>query len=184
MTSRLLRTLLDRIATTSACLAITLCMTATAAAQDTPHPLAAALVGSWSGTLEYRDFTTDRRVTLPTTLVVASRAGNVLTFDYTYDEGKGRSVRSSYVVTITPVPPTYRVESSDGLNDTTFDASGFSDIRGGAGTVILSGRGRENDRDVDVRTTVIITPATLSMRRDSRRQGEEWQFRNKYTFTR
>jgi len=184
MTWRFLRTLSPGIVRTSACLTITLSMTATAVAQDTPHPLAAALVGSWSGTLEYRDFRTDRRVTLPTTLVVASREGNALTFDYTYDEGKGRFVRSSSVVTITTLPPTYRVQSSDGTNDTTFDASGLSDIRQGAGTVILSGRGRENERDVDVRTTVTITPSTLTMRRDTRRQDEEWQFRNQYTLTR
>ena len=184
MTWRLVRTLSHRVATTCACLALALFMTAAATAQDAPHPLAAALVGSWSGTLEYRDYTTDRRVTLPTTLVVSSLEANVLTFDYTYDEGQGRFVRSSYVVTITAVPSTYRVQSRDGTTDSTFDASGLSDIRGGTGTVLLSGPGRENDRDVEVRTTVTITPSTLTMRRDTRRQDQEWQFRNQYTFTR
>ena len=34
----------------------------------------AALTGSWTGTLEYRDYRSDKRVTLPTTLVVSRRS--------------------------------------------------------------------------------------------------------------
>lgn len=88
------------------------------------------------------------------------------------------------LVTITAVPPAYRVQSSDGKSDTTFEAQGLSDIRDSAGTVILTGRGRENDQEVDLRTTVTLTPSTLTMRRDSRRAGEDWQFRNQYSFAR
>ena len=185
MTWQTVRSLSRSMATTCGCLALTLSMAAVGADREDPrHPLAAALVGSWSGTLEYRDYSTDRRVTLPTTLVVASREGAALTLDYTYDEGRGRFVRSSQVVTITAAPPTYRVQSSDGTNDTTFDASGLSEVRDGTGTVVLRGRGRENDRDVELRTTVTVTPKTLTMRRDSRRPDEDWQFRNQYSFTR
>jgi hypothetical protein len=172
------------IAGTMACLALAVTVAARADPQDALQPLAAGLVGSWRGTLEYRDFRTDRRVTLPTTLVVTAREGNMLAFEYTFDEGKGRFVTSTELVTITATPPTYRVQSGDGKSDATFAAQGMTEIRDNAGTVILTGRGRENDQAVELRTTVTLAPATLTMRRDSRRPDEDWQFRHQYSLTR
>ena len=72
------------------------------------------------------------------------------------------------------------VQAADGTYDTTFDVQGLSTIRDNAVTVVRSGRGRENDGDVDVRTTVTIISSTLTMRRDSRLLGDEWRFRNQY----
>lgn len=165
-------------------LAVFLGMMITASAQTAvQHPLAAALVGSWIGTLEYRDYSSDRRVTLPVTLSV-SGAGNDLKFEYTYDEGKGRFVTSRDRVTIEVAPPTYRVQSADGQYDQTFDTQGLSAITDNGGTVALTGPGRENDKDVELRTTMNITPTTLVMRRDSRRPGDDWQFRNQYSLHR
>ena len=120
-----LRRALRRVSTLACLAAVLATPAAPAARQDARDSLAAALVGSWKGTLEYRDFSTDRRVTLPTTLVVASDGDNALRFEYTYDEGKGRFVTSRQRVTITAVPPAYRVQSSDGKSDTTFAAQGL-----------------------------------------------------------
>jgi hypothetical protein len=53
------------------------------------------------------------------------------------------------------------VQSADGKYDQTFDAQGLSAITGYAGTVALTGPGRENDKDVELRTTVNITPTTF-----------------------
>jgi hypothetical protein len=157
---------------------------AASAWQEARHPLAKALLGSWIGTLEYQDYSSDRRVTLPTKLTVTAAAANVLTFEYTYDEGKGRFVTSSNRITIAPAPPTYRVQSADGSYDTTFAIEGLSSIGDDGGTVVMTGRGRENDRDVELRTVVTITPSALTMRRDSRLPGDEWRFRNQYSLTR
>ena len=51
------------------------------ALQSEPHRLAAALVGSWVGTLEYRDYQSDRRVTLPTRLTVFPDGRGIVRFE-------------------------------------------------------------------------------------------------------
>src|SRR5689334_6515706 len=84
----------------------------------------AALTGSWTGTLEYRDYRSDKRVTLPTTLVVSSPAAGALTFAYVYDDGPGKTVTSQERITIDAGKSTYRIQNADGTYDATFAATG------------------------------------------------------------
>jgi hypothetical protein len=69
--------------------------------------LEAVLAGSWAGTLEYRDYRSDRRVTLPTRLVVTPAGEGALSFAYTYDDGPGKVVTSIERITITASPSSF-----------------------------------------------------------------------------
>ena len=144
----------------------------------------AALTGSWTGTLEYRDYRSDKRVTLPTRLVIARAAAGGLTFSYVYDDGPGKTVTSQDRVTVDAARSTYRVQNADGTYDATFAASGLGEFGPQSPTVTLIGRGEENGVAVDLRTTIQLGPASLTMLRESRRPGEDWLFRNRYTFNR
>lgn len=148
------------------------------------HPFSAALAGSWTGTLEYRDYRSDRRVTLPTTLAVAAGAGNELTFSYVYDDGPGKTVRSTDRVTIDAAARSYRIQNADGTYDAIFAASGLGEFGPASRTVVLTGKGDENGVVVDLRTTITVDDTSLTMRRESRRAGEDWLFRNEYRLTR
>ena len=148
------------------------------------HPFATAVSGSWSGSLEYRDYRSDRRVTLPTTLTVSSDAQNVLVFAYVYDDGPGKTVRSTDRITIDPVANTYRIQNGDGTYDATFAVSGLAEFGPASRTVVLTGKGEENGAAVDLRLTITVDDKSMTMLRESKKPGGEWLFRNQYRFTR
>src|SRR5436190_9658816 len=96
--------------------------------------LEAALTGSWKGTLEYRDYQSDKRVTLPTTLVISREAAGELTFAYVYDDGPGKTVTSKDRVTVDAARSTYRIQNGDGTYDGTFSATGLVEFGPGSPT--------------------------------------------------
>jgi hypothetical protein len=149
-------------------------------AQAVPAPA----IGTWSGTLEYRDYRSDRRVTLPTTLVVTAAADGALEYVYTYDDGPGKTVVTRERVTINADAGTYRIQNAASNYDATFVGAGLRDFVSRGNTVVLTGTGTENDVPVELRITIEATASALTMLRESRRPGGEWLFRNRYAFTR
>jgi len=147
-------------------------------------PFQAALTGSWTGTLEYRDYRSDRRVTLPTKLTVTGDQPGRLQLVYTYDDGPRRLVTSRDRVTIDLPAGTYRVQNDDDAYDATFTAQGLREFGPDSSVVTLIGKGKENDLPVDLRITITVTTGSLTMLRESRQTDEEWRFRNRYRFTR
>lgn len=147
----------------------------------TRQSLEDVLIGAWSGTLEYRDYRSDRRVTLPTQLVVTKNADGTLHYAYTYDDGPGKIVKSVEQVTIAADRSTYRIQNGDGSYDATFKATGLADA---SQPVVLLGAGTENDAPVDIRITITATDRSFTMLRESRRAGDDWAFRNRYTLSR
>jgi hypothetical protein len=154
-------------------------------------PLAPAsappFAGSWLGTLEYRDYSNDARVSLPTLLTVGRRDG-AFVFLYTYDDGNGKVVRDRETVTVDPTAGTYVVDDgTPGERDVyRIDArDGFTGERTG-GTFVALGSGTENGAPVDVRETVGITPTVLTMLRETRPKGTAaaFAFRHRYRFSR
>jgi hypothetical protein len=143
-----------------------------------------ALVGNWSGTLEYRDYRSDRRVTLPTKLVVESGDSGRLTFGYTYDDGPGKTVKSQERVSVDRERGTYRVQNQDGTYDATFEAPGLAVFGTASPTIVLAGKGDENGAPVDLRITLTVTASSFTMLRESRTAGGEWLFRNQYRLSR
>ena len=143
-----------------------------------------ALAGEWAGTLEYRDYRSDRRVTLPTLLTVTPGAEATLDLAYVYDDGPGKTVRSNERVTMDAERGTYRIQNGDGTYDATFAAEGLREFGPAANVIVLMGKGTENDQEVELRITITVTPETFTTLRESRRSGGDWLFRNRYQLAR
>jgi hypothetical protein len=148
-----------------------------------PVSIERLLIGSWSGTLQYRDYRSDKQVTLPTNLEITGGGSGPLTFAYTYDDGPGKTVRSQDRITIDVSRDTYRVQSVDGDYDATFAITERRGDDSSAG-FLLVGKGEENGAVVDLRIRYVMTPTTLQMTRESRRAGGEWLVRNEYRLSR
>lgn len=143
-------------------------------------PLLRRFAGAWQGTLEYRDFTSNARVTLPTLLhAKLSADGEAVRLAFTYDDGPGKTVRDGYTLSI---------DLGEGILTKT-DAGGADHYRmlaqaNGMQSWTLWGRGTENETPVDVRETLIVAPNALSWLRETRPGNGAFAFRHAYTFTR
>ena len=61
----------------------------------------AGLRGEWQGVLEYKDYQQpDRRVTLPTLLAASGQGDDAVVLDFTFDDGPGKTVKSSEVLSL------------------------------------------------------------------------------------
>jgi hypothetical protein len=141
-----------------------------------------ALIGEWTGTLEYRDFKSNERVVLPTWLEVKPEAdGKSLQFRYTYDDGPTKTVTEQSTITIDPTVRRFTITSDRDRSSDTYQidpGSGTKQIR-----LTLTGAGQENGRAVDVRVTVTINRNLYQFRKETRAPGEDFAFRDGYTFT-
>lgn len=146
------------------------------------HEIHTALTGEWTGVLEYRDYQSDGRVKLPTWLRITPQADG-LRFAYIYDDGPTKTVIESSQVTIDPAKATYTTQSETGKPDPS-TISGLEKLKNGRGTLILTGKGTDNDKPADVRTTLRISRNLLEIIREVKVPGEEYKFRHAYTFTR
>jgi len=145
----------------------------------------AALSGHWTGSLEYRDFQTDKRVTLPTVLeITAVESQSAVQFAYTYDDGPGKIVREKATIRIPDPGNRYIVKDEDGSESvyTIASAKGFSGT--GSGKLILAGTGTDNNKPVEVRTTLEVTEKSLVILRETKLAGEDFKFRHQYSFAR
>ncbi len=148
-----------------------------------------ALIGKWNGTLEYRDYRSDRRVTLPTTLEIApqmSAEGAELVYQYVYDDGPGKIVRSTALVRIDPAESRYssRAPNAEKRDDYRI-VEGLADfLARGEGSLLMLGKGIENDQPVEVRSTLTINGRDYSLLRETRLAGQEFAFRHVYKFAR
>src|SRR5579875_307015 len=82
--------------------------------------LTAALLGQWTGVLEYRDYsepaTSIKRVQLPTWLTIQPAPEGVF-FDYIYDDGPGKTVLSHNALVIDLAKSLYRVVGTDAVTE-------------------------------------------------------------------
>ena len=153
------------------------------ATAQTQQQLSAAIVGSWTGVLEYRDYSSNERVKLPTWLEVQPE-GQALRLKYVYDDGPTKVVQDAELVTIDAAKATYTVLSKPGEGAEVSSITGLDGLKSGRGTLMLTGTGTENGHAVDVRTTLHIGRNILEILRETRVPGEEFKFRHAYTFTR
>ena len=115
-------------------------------AASVAQELCAALLGDWTGVLEYRDYseppTSTKRVKLPTWLSV-SASGSALRFRYTYDDGPGKTVVSTDTVTIDAARTLWTTLTEDKLGDRPHvDAvDGLDKLKSGRGILMLTGPG-------------------------------------------
>ncbi len=145
-----------------------------------------ALAGDWEGTLEYRDYSTDKRVTLPTTLLANPEDdGRVVRLKFRYDEGKGRFVEGESTLRVDPAKNTLVWESDGGKVKTEYALTGLDAfVEKGLGELVLTGLGTENGKEVEARQTITREGGELKILRESRKPGESFAFRNGYKFKR
>lgn len=147
----------------------------------------AALVGAWVGTLEYRDYseppTSNKRVKLPTWLSIAQARDN-LRFEYVYDDGPSKTVKESSMVHIDMVAAVYtNMDLAGNLKDS-YKIVGLDQLRLGRGILTLTGAGTENEKPVEVRTTLRIGRNILEISRETAPSGQAFTFRHSYTMVR
>ena len=146
----------------------------------------AALAGNWRGTLEYRDYSNDKRVTLPTTLdAQAAEDGRSATLKFRYDEGKGRFVEGVNVLRIASKDAKLVWESDGGKIKSEYAVDGLDTFAPKPrGELVLTGTGTENDEKVDVRQTITLDGDDLTILRETRKPGAPFAFRNAYKLRR
>jgi len=146
-----------------------------------------ALVGSWAGTLEYRDFSepadSTKRVKLPTWLGVEI-AGSDLRFSYIYDDGPEKTVTETSLVRIDPAAARYSNMDATGKLEDGYDIAGLAQLQQGRGSLMLTGSGTENKAPVKVRTTIRIGRNILEITRETAAPGQPFTFRHAYTLVR
>ena len=147
-----------------------------------PAPALGALFeGRWTGTLDYRDFTSDRRVVLPTT-AVATRRGAAGDLALVFDDGPGKTVRSAQSWQLLADG---RLQIHDGDNDEQMSVVEFrAGTQPGEATLVARGHGLENGAAVDVRLVVARRGDRLSISRSTALPGELLLLRDVYLFQR
>ena len=147
-------------------------------------PVLRQLSGQWRGTLAYRDFSSDKRVTLPTTLEAAPIAyGQSVRFSFTYDDGPGKIVRDGYTVSLDLAEKILTKDSKDGVDRYRITAQSPFASRAPLRWT-LWGRGEENGALVDVKETLSVSSNALTLLRETRPKGGAFAFRHVYTFQR
>ena len=154
---------------------------------QTTAELQQAMVGSWAGTLEYRDFsepaTSAKRVKLPMWLGIEA-AGAGLRFSYIYDDGPAKTVTETSLVKIDPATARYNVLDSSGKLESSYAIAGLAQLQQGRGSLTLTGKGTENQVAVDVRTTIRVGRNILEITRETAAPGQTFTFRHSYTLVR
>ncbi len=159
-----------------------------ASAKSTTAPLAllSRLTGDWTGTLEYRDYQSNGRVNLPTLMrgdLVSD--GQSVNLRFTYDDGPGKIVYGGFKLAIDAQESIASKTEADGQPDLyriTGDLTAKASL---PTTLVLWGRGTENDQAVDIRETLTISDTNYELLRETRLKGQgAFQFRHVYRFTR
>ncbi len=139
------------------------------------------LKGDWVGTLTYRDFSSERQVVLPTTLK-ASPQCEAVQLDFSFDDGPGKTVTERMQLSIDPQGRSLTLASEDS-QDTYQIEAGSRLEPAGALALTMTGRGTENDKGVEVREALTLTPTLMVLRRETRPSGGEFKMRHEYRLT-
>ena len=155
-----------------------------------PIALNASFAGEWTGQLQYRDYSNDQRVFLPTWLtVVADPDGSAVRFAYTFDDGPARVVRERLLVKLDSAAKTVATSDPDKPAEAArvYSTTGFEEFaHSGRGKLVLTGADTDNGKPADVRITVTLYRNLLTWLKETRPAGspEAYVFRDQYTMTR
>lgn len=150
---------------------------ASAQTGDAGALVAKALVGRWQGTLDYRDYRTDQRVTLPTFL-----ESNGERLDFTYDDGPGKTVRTASTWAFDAGRRTLVTGGSGAPESWKVAEARMS--ADGAITLIFDGEATENGKAALARMIVTSSGSRLRLTRLTRNPGEPYLMRNSYELSR
>ncbi len=167
-----------------------------------PFQLNSHFSGSWTGTLEYRDYSAKSpdapHTKLPTTLSMRpSPDGRAVNLDYTYDDGPDKTsatpgarkiVHEREILSFTE--NTANLTGTSNAQNQIFTVAGLQPFaKTGYGTLVMTGPGKENDKPVDLRVTITLAPASLVWLKESRSMNAagtpegDFVFRDQYNFT-
>ncbi len=150
--------------------------------------LSAAMIGTWHGLLEYRDYTSDKMVRIPVEQRIArTDSAGVLAQWTVYDDGPGKTIVSRDWLRVdargggwTEQPVG---EPAEGNGSTTRYRLSVSRA-GRDWRLLLAGNGTDNDKPVEMRYTVRISADSTTRRKEFRAAGGAWEFRHEYRFAR
>lgn len=145
------------------------------ATPDTAAALARALTGDWTGTLDYRDYTTDTRETLPT---VMHSDGQLLA--WTFDDGPGKIVRSTEKWTFDASGRLLTVNAGKNVPDLWRVVEARTSADGTSLTCVLDGESTENGRKVFARKILTRDGSRLRITKQTRVAGEPFLMRQSY----
>jgi hypothetical protein len=143
-------------------------------------------MGSWVGTLEYRDFSDNSREKLGTLLrVFREKTSGHLVFRYVYDDGPTKVVQDRDEVVIDEPTGKWTILDSAGkMNDTYDFKPPVHWSPSGKAALTLAGHATENGAAVDIRQTLTVDASTMVVLRESKLPGQTFLFRHEYRFTR
>ncbi|MEC4592484.1 S41 family peptidase [Nitrospirillum amazonense] len=156
-------TVLDLASGTDRALAVALQAEPGPDAMPDAGALGAALAGGWSGTLDYRDYGTDRRVVLPTQMSATggTSPGTVTTLAFTFDDGPGKTVQARETWSLDTARRAWCLTSGE-----TSRCHRVVEFRAGPGpgdvTLVADGTGEENGEAVASRLILARRGDTLS----------------------
>jgi hypothetical protein len=140
---------------------------------DAAATLTAALAGNWAGTLDYRDYGNDSRVTLPTLMTA-----NGLSIAWTFDDGPGKTVHASQSWSFTPDGKSLVIKG--GKSSEIMAIAELRRSANGSVTLVADGSGEENGRTVMVREILTRDGPVLRLTRMSRTAGQPFIMRHSY----
>jgi Peptidase family S41 len=137
--------------------------------------LSGAFAGTWTGTLDYRDYSDDTRETLPTLM-----QSDGLTLAWTFDDGPGKTVRSSETWAVDPAGQTVTISGGNGAPSLWRVAEARASADGSSLTIVLDGSGEENGRIVMARKILTRDGNRLRITKQTRVAGEPFVMRQSY----
>ena len=138
-----------------------------------PERLSQALAGHWRGALHYRDYSSDKAVTLPTTVSI----DDGLRLAFTYDDGPGKTVQSNEQWSFDGAV------LNQGKASKPLQVSLYRGNENGDLILVALGSGVENGQAVELRLVVLRRGDTLTISRSSRLPQQEWLLRHVYRLT-
>lgn len=145
-----------------------------------------ALAGDWTGTLRYRDYQDSTRfVSLPTLITgTAAADSSSVRLAFTYDDGPGKTVRSTDTFALDGAAQTLTWGPADGKRA----PSRFSvqSLRGEKPlTLVAETDGEDDDRKARIRETITVGTGELRILKEVRFAADApWLFRHEYRLTR
>ena len=151
-----------------------------------PSPLSSS-VGLMFGALEYRDYSSGRRVLLPTS-VHLSPIGATGSFRQRiiYDDGPGNTIYSTGELRIVGDRWIEGNAAADGEvveGQTTLRIVSRRQTANGL-ELVLRGRGMDDNTPVELRYTVTVGAAVSKRLKEFRVSGKSWEYRHEYRFRR
>ena len=145
------------------------------ARSDTATLVAKALAGTWTGTLDYRDYSKDSRVTLPTLM---QSDGTELS--WTFDDCPGKTVRSTEKWAFDPASHTLTITSGNNPPDQWRVAEARISADGSSLTIVVDGTSEENGRKVIARKILTRDGNRIRITKQTRVAGEPFLMRQSY----